>query len=212
VKIPLPILTAAAMAACALPPPASAATLVCDLGQGLSYFRVHELPADQPSPPSGRPGPCVLDLRYAKADEIAASALRAWVRFNVSARTPIFVLENAATSPALLASLAGNGPQGLIVIAPASAGLSPDISVRVAGASDQRAYDALEKGAPVQSLLSDNPEKPRVDEAYLDKEHISDGAAPDVAADKPSAPGPLVDTMLQRAVQLHRGLLALKRL
>jgi hypothetical protein len=182
-----------------------------DLGQGLSYYRVHEMPSDLPSPPSGRPGPCVLDLRFAKAGETDALALGAWVKFNVSAHTPIFVLENAGTSPSLLASIPGNGPAGLFVLAPASAGLRPDISVRVAADVDRRAYDAMEKGAPVESLLSDNPAKPRVDEAYLEKEHISDSEAPEVAADKPSPPAPLVDAVLQRAVQLHRGLLALRK-
>jgi hypothetical protein len=202
----------AAAALAALPHAACAAALVRDLGQGLTYYRVHELPADLPSPPSGRPGPCVLDLRFAKSDGISAAALRAWVRFNVSARSPIFVLENGATSPFLRASLAAGGPQGLMVLAPVSAGLSPDIAVRVAEDTDQRAYDALEKGEPIQSLLRDNPAKPRVDEAYLEKEHLSDSEAPDVAAEKPSAPPPLVDAMLQRAVQLHRGLAALKRI
>jgi hypothetical protein len=209
--VKLPVLLFAA-ALCAAPPEAPAAALVRDLGQGLSYYRVHELPSDLPSPPSGRPGPCVLDLRYAKASEIAASALRAWVKFNVTARAPIFVLENAATSPTLLVSLAGNTTPGLVVLAPASAGLGPDIAVRVSDDTDQRAYDALEKGAPVQSLLSDFPDKPRVDEAYLEKEHIADIDAPEVAGDKVSPPAPLVDAMLQRAVQLHRGLLALKRI
>ena len=208
-KVNLRLLAAAA--ACALADTATAATQARDLGQGLSYYRVHELPSDLPSPPSGRPGPCVLDLRFAKSNETGASAMMAWVRFNVSPRTPIFVLENAATSPSLLASLPGNGPPGLIVLAPASAGLGPDIAVRVAADADQRAYDALEKGAPVQSLLSDNPAKPRVDEEYLEREHLSDSEAPEASENRPSPPSPLVDAVLQRAVQLHRGLLALKK-
>ena len=101
---------------------------------------------------------------------------------------------------------------GVVVLAPASGKLSPDIAVRVDADTDRRAYDALEKGASLASLLSDNPDKPRIDEAYLEREHLSDGDAPDVASDKPSPPSPLVDSVLQRAVQLHRGLLALKRI
>jgi hypothetical protein len=77
---------------------------------------------------------------------------------------------------------------------------------------DRRAYDALEKGADVQSLLSDYPAKPRIDEAYLEKEHIADSDSPEIPTDKPLPARPLVDAMLQRAVQLHRGLLALKRI
>ncbi len=189
------------------------ATLVRDLGQGLTYYRVHEIPQDQPSPgPAMRPGACVLDLRYAKADEMGASVLKDWVMLNVSPRTPFFILENAQTDPALLAVLPAKGPAGLVVLAPVSARIAPAIAVQVNPEDDRRAYDALEKGADVQSLLSDFPDKPRIDEAYLEKEHIADSDAPDIPSDKPLPPRPLVDAMLQRAVQLHRGLLALKKL
>jgi hypothetical protein len=187
----------------------SAATLERDLGQGLSLFRVHVLPDDLPTP-AGRPGACVLDLRYAKASDTSPSALRAWIKFNASSRTPIFVVENAQTSPSILACVP-MGVSGLIILAPESDRLGADFQVRVTQDGDRRAYDALEKGAPVESLLHDFPGKPRVDEAYLDKEHISDGDAPEVPADAPVVSPPLVDALLQRAVQLHRGLIALKK-
>jgi hypothetical protein len=187
---------------------AAAATLVRDLGQGLSYYRMHALPADLPATGSAHPTPSVLDLRFATSDEDGASALKAWIRFNASAQTPVFVLENSGTSPALLASLARAVPD-VIVLAPESAKLGTDITVRVAPEVDRRAYDAMEKGAAADSLLTDYPDKPRADEAYLEKEHIADSESPDPAPDKPR---PLVDVMLQRAVQLHRGLLALKRI
>ena len=201
------------LAALALSQAASGTTLVRDLGQGLAYYRVRELPQDLPSPQpaSGRPGACVLDLRFARAGETEAATLRAWVKFNVSAHTPIFVLENSKTAASLLAALPGNGPSGLIVLAPESDRTAPDIAVRVSPEDDKRAYDALESGASVESLLSDYPDKPRIDEAYLEKEHISDSDAPDVPTDKALPPRPQVDAVLQRAVQLHRGLVALKR-
>jgi hypothetical protein len=202
----------AAAAGFAFASSASGAALVRDLGQGLTYYRVHELPADLPAPAGGRPGACVVDLRFAKADDLAASALKAWLRFNASPHAPIFVLENSATSPALLAAAGSGGPPGLLVVAPAGEGLSPDVAVRLAKETDSQAYQTLERGTPVASLLSDNPEKPRVDEAYLEKEHLSDGDVPDAATERPSPPGPLVDRVLQRCVQLHRGLLALKKL
>ncbi|HEY4990445.1 MAG TPA: hypothetical protein VII09_11590 [Opitutaceae bacterium] len=201
----------AILAAFAFAPPSFPATLVRDLGEGLTYYRVHELPQDQPAPVSGRPGACVLDLRYAKADEPDAGVLKAWVLFNVSAHKPIFVLENAQTDPSLLATLQARGPPGLIILAPASAKIGADIVVMVSPAGDRQAYDALEKGAAVTSLLSDYPDKPRVDEAYLEKEHIADSESPEQPTDKPPPPLPLVDAMLQRAVQLHRGLVALKK-
>lgn len=209
---PLARVLCLAAACCALAHPAAAATLVRDLGQGLTYYRVHDIPQDQPAPLSGRPGPCVLDLRFAKADELGASALKAWVIFNVSAHAPIFILENSQTDPALLAVLPARGPPGLVVLAPFSAHIAPQIAVLVSPEDDRKAYDALEKGADIQSLLSDDPNKPRIDEAYLEKEHIADSDAPEVPTDKPLPPRPLVDAMLQRAVQLHRGLLALKKI
>jgi hypothetical protein len=199
------------LVACAAAPAAWPATLVRDLGQGLTYYRVHQLPQDQPAPASGRPGACVLDLRYAKSDEPDATVLKDWVMFNVSARKPIFILENAQTDPALLAVLPARGPVGLIILAPGSAKIGPDITVSVAPEADRQAYDALERGADVSSLLADYPDKPRVDEAYLEKEHIPDSESPDLPTDKPLPPRPLVDAMLQRAVQLHRGLVALKK-
>jgi hypothetical protein len=196
------------LAAAALASSATAATLVRDLGQGLSYFRVHALPADLPSAGPAHPAPCVLDLRFASADDDGSSAMKAWIRFNAAPRTPIFVLVNSGTSSSLLSSLP-RGLAGVIILAPESAKLGTDITVQVAPEIDRRAYDALEKGAGVDSLLADYPDKPRADEAFLEKEHIPDSESPDPAADKPR---PLVDSMLQRAVQLHRGLVALKRI
>jgi len=203
---------ALAAAAILLAPGAMGSQPARDLGQGLAYYRVHELPADLPTNPGARPGPGVLDLRFAKSDEASAGALKAWLMFNATPRTPIFAIENAGTAPALRAAIAPNVAQGLIVLAPLSAKLAPDIEVAVSPEIDQKAYAALEKGASLESLLTDYPDKPRIDEAFLEKEHIPDSQAPDVPTDKPQAPLPLVDLLLQRAVQLHRGLIALKRL
>lgn len=210
-KLPTRILVLLALAA-ALAAPARSVTLTRDLGQGLTYYRVRELPADQPSPLSGRPGACILDLRFAKSDEASAGAILAWVKFNVSVRAPVFVLENSQTDPALLAVFPGRTQPGLLVLAPVTDRIVPDIAVHVSPEDDRKAYAALEKGADISSLLSDYPDKPRVDEAYLEKEHIADSDAPDLPADKPSPPPPMTDPVLQRAVQVHRGLLALKRI
>ena len=207
-RISIGMVAAAALAALS----AQAAVPQLDLGRGLSYYRVHALPSELPPAPAGRPGASVLDLRFAKSDAPGAALLSAWVRFNATAAAPVFVLENADTSPALLALFAGAGPGGVIVLAPASEKLAPTVAVHVDPAADRKAYDAVEAGAALASLLADNPAKPRIDEAYLEKEHLSDSDAPDVETDKDSPPSPLVDAMVQRAVQLHRGLIALKRI
>jgi hypothetical protein len=191
---------------------APAASIPQDLGQGLTYYRVHELPADLPNPPAGRPGACVVDLRFVKAADSAVAALQAWLKFNASARAPIFVLENGSTGPNLVAAVTPGGPPGLFVVAPDAEGLHPDFAVRVRAETDAKAYKALDSGATLQALLKDNPEKLRVDEAYLEKEHLSDGEAPDAATEQPAPASPLIDLVLQRAVQVDRGLVALKRL
>ena len=208
-RLLIAILAAAALAGPSRAEPAPSAAR--DLGLGLLYYRVHELPADLPSTARGRSGPCVLDLRFARTDGASCAALGAWIRFNASARTPLFVLENSGTSPALVAAVPAGSP-GLVVLAPRSARLGQDVAVSVEPETDRRAYDAVEKGAALESLIRDYPEKPRLDEAYLEKEHLSDSGVPESAADTQAPPMPLVDPLLQRAVQLHRGLLALRRL
>lgn len=195
---------------------AVAAPLVRDLGQGLLYYRVHRLPDDLPSPiPSSRRGPCVLDLRSADGDREAAAALTAWIGFNASPSSPVFVLVNGGTGPALRRALARRDPGGRLILAPAAADCHPDIAVDTTPAADQSAYEALDRGTSLQTLLTDNPAKPRMDEAELAREHLPDSAlaeaAPETKAAGTAAPSP-IDRVLQRAVQIDRGLIALKQL
>ena len=193
----------------------SAAALERDLGQGLSYVRVHRLPGDLPANPPGRVPPCVVDARYAVADADAAIAFVAWLKFRATPRSPVFVLVNADTSSALLAALAArNSGVGVVVVGVASAHFEPDSPVKISPADERRAYDALANGAAVEVLLADNPTKVRNDETSLTK-----GNAGEIPAELPTdAPPPAqrvgtpVDVALQRAVHLHRALSALKRL
>jgi hypothetical protein len=201
------------------PAPATAAPQTRDLGLGLVYSRARSIPGDLPPAASVCGHPCVLDLRYASGDRAAGAALDAWLRIQCSLRTPVFLLANAGTSPALLAGLGPSGrAPGLVTLGAAGAGFQPDIPLRVSPAAERRAYEALDKGAPIESLLGENPDKPRNDEARLAREHISDSAPDDDDADTaaltsaPEPPPPLVDAALQRAVHLHRALLALRRL
>ena len=211
---------------------APAAPLTRDLGQGLAYHRVATLPADLPVVAAGPKQPCVLDLRYARGDASAGTALDAWLKFNATARAPVFLLLNADTAPAVLAPLAARLPAaGLIVIGTASAALKPDLALKLAPAEERRAYDALAAGATVASLVIDSPDKRRNDEARLAQDHRGlpypatlartaddslDDLAPELPAaeksPKPATPPPLIDLALQRAVHLHRSLQALKKL
>jgi hypothetical protein len=139
---------------------APAAPLTRDLGQGLAYHRVATLPADLPVLAAGRKQPCVLDLRYARGDASAGTALDAWLKFNATARAPVFLLLNADTARAVLAPLAARLPAaGLIVIGTAASALKPDLALKLSPAEERRAYDVLAAGATVGSLVID-PTKP----------------------------------------------------
>ena len=206
---------------------AHAAPLDRDLGQGLTYCRVHQLPADLPTAESDRRQPCVLDLRYVHGDATAAAALAAWLKFHATAHAPVLVLANADTARVLLAPLTGREPAGsVVVIGAAAPGFNPDIAVKASDDAERRAYDALEHGAAIESLLVENADKPRNDEARLAKDHVPEAPPPaeDAATGSTSAPPaedkpantkpspPPVDAALQRAVQLHRTLVALKKI
>ncbi|MBL9188928.1 MAG: hypothetical protein JNK23_15705 [Opitutaceae bacterium] len=195
---------------------AVAAPLERDLGQGLGYVRVKRLPADLPAPPAGKIPPCVIDVRYVEADATAVTTFAAWLRFRASPRAPVFVIANAATSPALLEAIAPRvAGDGVIVIGAAGGRFRPDSAVKITPEEERKAYDALENGADVATLLADNPDKVRNDEASLVRGQT--GAAPadlpeESAAAAPRRPTPTVDAALQRALHLHRALVALKML
>ncbi len=200
-----------------------AAPLERDLGQGLVYYRVHQLPADLPTAEVTRRQPCVLDLRYVAGDNEAAAALAAWLKFHATARAPVFILANSTTSPTLIAPLAVPHPgASIVVIGGAAPGFTPDIALKFSGEVERKAYDALERGATPASLIVENADKPRNDEAKLAKDRQPDSGPPDAppSVTLPEGDGPppppkppaLVDAALQRAVQLHRTLVALKKL
>jgi hypothetical protein len=199
--------------------PASAASLTLDLGQGLAYHRAHALPADLPAAAPARPQPLVLDLRYATGDADAATALSAWLRFRAAPRTPVFLLANSATSPALRTALADRErTAGLIVLGLAGPGFDPDISLKTTAEAERLAYDALTDARSLAALINPPVEKPRNDEARLVADHRA-GRMPEPATvdatstpAKPPPPPPAADAVLQRAVHLHRTLLALKKL
>ncbi len=200
----------------------SAAPITRNLGQGLAYHRVHQLPADLPTAEDTRRQPSILDLRYVAGGADEATALAAWLKFHATARTPVFVIVNADTTDALLAVLTPrNG--SIIVLGDSAAHFTPDIAMKVSADAERRAYDAFDHGATADSLIAEPSDKPRNDEAKLAKDRTAqpdaavaqDDPAPAAATDDPGKPKPSlppVDLALQRAVQLHRTLLALKKL
>jgi hypothetical protein len=193
-----------------------------DLGQGLAYFRIHSVAASADDLRKAAPGKgaLVLDLRYATADEAAPALLR-----DVFALRPagalLLVLVSPAT-PAALAPVIAASP-AITLGAPGSLPL-PKVTVQTDAAADRRAFDALETGTELSKLITGRLEKERFDEATLVQEfkngdhEAAPPATPNPTAPKPEAgpaketpPSAPIDRVLQRALHLHRALLALRR-
>jgi hypothetical protein len=207
----------AAPKAQAAPAPAGA------LGQHLDYIRVHEVPADLLSAKPAD-GPLVVDLRFATVGSNDGFSLSDWLSTRARPASPVLVLFNDATQPAITDALApGYLPGSVITLGPAGSRLAPDIAVAVDAAADRRAYNAFESGAALNSLVEPVTNKQRFDEAELIRRESADNSAK--AAPPAPAPGrnggrgrgpnrepAVVDLVLQRAVQLHRSLVALGRI
>jgi hypothetical protein len=189
----------------------TAAPLTRDLGQGLVYYRAHDVPADLPTENSTRKQPSVLDLRYARAGERAAGALEAWLKARVAPNFPILVLANGDTDRALRDVIARYEPDsGVMLIGMAARDFRPHLPVQTSAERERQAYDALESGTALAILLTDNPDKIRNDEASLAQPNRLAEAATEEMSNRPARPP--VDAALQRAVHLHRALLALKKI
>lgn len=198
-----------------------------DLGRNLTYLRLHRLPDDAAVLTAAWHAPAlVVDLRHVAGD--LAQAIPADLPPRPRS-APLFVLIGPDTASALLALIREHAP-ALISIGLAAPGLTPDIVLLVSPEADRRVYDALDAGVSVELLISETIAKPRFDEAALAHEHTADTAAEEGA--QPTAGGPSdappatpavppaagapeaapKDAVLQRAVQLHRALLALGKL
>lgn len=193
---------------------AARAPITHDLGRNLVYHRIHELPADLPAVDAPRRQPRIVDLRYVGADDAGAAALQSWVKANATPRTPVFLLANPSTDRDLVAPFTGRrATASVLVVGPRGRGFAPDIEVNISADDERRAYDALEAGADLATLLTDNPDKVRNDEASLSRDRSTDSAPAESAAGatNPASAIP-VDATLQRAVHLHRSLVALRRI
>ena len=132
----------------------------------------------------------------------------------------VYINAIADTATALLAPFASRRPAGLLLIGPATAALTPDLVIKTTPADERRAYDALEHGSDAAALLTDKPVKPRHDEAELARlrqipatdTSVDDDPPPPAKPTPPAPPPSLIDSALQRAVQMHRALLALRKL
>jgi hypothetical protein len=180
-----------------------------DLGQGLGYVRVRELPADLPAAPPAGIRARVIDLRYVASGRDGAAALAAWLKFRASPRTPVLVVANRDTAAEVRQVLREpHAGTGWLVVGIPGPGFEPDVAVAAEAEQDRRAYEALNAGAPLAGLLQDHPDKVRNDERRLAQAGDRVPAAKAGAARTSSS---VVDAALQRAVHLHRALVALRR-
>lgn len=198
----------------------SSGTELTDLGQGLSYLRIHSVADSEAAvhkAVSGA-GALVLDLRYTTANDASAAVLQS-VLAGRPVKVPLFILVSPATPPALSPVISGLpaltlGVNGSLPL--------PKVIVQTDPTADRFAYDALDAGTALEKLISGKIEKERFDEATLVqgfKNGNPDAAPvppPDPTAPKPAGaaekepPVPPFDRVLQRAVHLHRALQALK--
>ena len=185
-----------------------------DLGQGLAYFQPAAAePAVSAFVQAWSRGPVVLDLRGVATGAATAQAWLDALRHPPAGQPVCLVLISPSTPAELLAALSPS-PSGCLTLGAAAPAVHPDIVVAAPPEADRQASAALAGGAPVAGLINAGPVKRRYDEALLARDRnapVEESAAkPDETAGKPAAPPPLVDAVLQRAVQIHRGLLALR--
>ena len=207
-----------------------------ELGQALAYLRVTEASADTSlvvDTIERRPA-LVLDLRSASADDALANAIQTALAKPPAPHAIRIVLINSTTAPALVAAITDTLPS-VITIGPRSPAITTDIAVAISDKEDRRAFAALATGTPLEKLINDAHDKPRYDEAKLVQDHANGVIPPEAAlpadaeddsvtteptdedkkvADpvKKTAPAPVIDLVLERAVQLHRSMLALRKL
>lgn len=145
----------------------ASATETTDLGQNLSYLRVHELADVAKAVTSVVPEnrALVLDLRYATARDDSAAQLAA----ALAARTgpaPLLILVAPGT-PAPLAAALARLPPGAVTIGVKESSPAPRLVVAQPAETDRRAHAALDSGLPLAALINGKVEKERYDEASL---------------------------------------------
>lgn len=199
------------------------------LGEGLFYFRVTSLPGQLTAMRAAlaKHSALVIDLRGVSTNISAAQALRtALLPTSGKAKVARFVLINDATASVVLLALGGGLPgnnlPGVLMIAPSNAAVLADVKALGSAEEDKRACEAAANGTPLEKLINYQPDKPRYDEAVLVREHAGELPPEADAADanpvenpdskKTAQERPLTDSVLQVAVQIHRALLALKKL
>lgn len=213
-RLLVPVLVAAsALVAIAAAAPAGPQ----DLGQGLAYVRVRNLAEDDSTLEAALStgGPLVVDLRQAAARPEDAKLLEHALGLR-RGRELLCVLVGPGTSPAL-AGILTTSPVHFTTLGIRGSVPAPRVVIEQPAEKDRAAYAAWDAGTPLATLVSGKIEKDRYDEASLMNDFSNGNTSgeppePDPTAKKAGAdkPAPLVDRVLQRAINLHRALAAIK--
>ncbi len=187
-----------------------------ELTPGLRYLRIHSLTQSAIELTEAlnlnKSPALVLDLRYVADEKNAGRVINALnnhpakpvLYILVSPETPVEVAEVLTTTSTALVTLGirGSKPQ-------------PEVVVDQSAANDRSAYNALDNGTSLESLLSGKIVKDHFDEAQLVKEFKSgnhDAHPPEGDPDSTAvAPVRITDRVLQRALHLYQAQQALKR-
>lgn len=206
-----------------------------DLGQALLFLRVTDASADRSlmlDTIERRPA-LVLDLRGLNCEADFVAALHSALVKPPLPHAARIVLINAATTSTIVAALDDDALLSVITLAPRSAKVTADIQIAITAEEERRALETLSNGTPLEKLITYSRDKRRYDEAKLVHDHVngvtpSDDELPADADDDTVTTEPTTkkktngaekkteqpphDLVLERAVQLHRSLLALKKL
>jgi hypothetical protein len=189
-----------------------------DLGADLVYLHIKSLAAAAPLLPTtlSAQRPLVLDLRYATSEAVALSVFKTAL---ARPHAPLFILFSAATPQEIIA-VVKQSTGAIITLSVAGADAPAEIQVQADPTADRLAYEALGQGTLPAILVTGKIEKERFDEATLVQEFKNGNPdaepppLPDPTQPKlnQAAPvkAPWIDRVLQRAIQLHRALLALE--
>ena len=189
-----------------------------DLGANLAYLHIKSLADAAPllSTAQSAQRPLVLDLRYATSEAAALSVFQTALARHPA---PLFILFSTATPQEIIA-VVKQSAGAIITLSVAGADAPAQIQVKADPAADRLAYEALGQGTLPAILVTGKIEKERFDEATLVQEFKNGNPdaepppLPDPTRPKlnEAAPvkAPLIDRVLQRAIQLHRALLALE--
>ena len=206
------------------------ASELTDLGDGLSYLRVQSFDesAKDLSAAIREREFLIVDLRHAATTAESTGLLRAALGARTS-KQPAFILVGPAT-PAAIGEALTSVTDHCLTLGVKESAPAPQVIIDQPAATARLAYEALDSGQPLASLITGKIAKERYDESALMKEFDGGNtnpvppAGPDPtakpapeksSATEPVAPGvskvePLIDRVLQRAVHLHRAMLAIK--